>query len=250
MITEQQIFSSADSFQDIAEKIIEELKAYADHEYAERETALNGVPEKGFIGVRKPHIRLIAKKWWQNEVKYMSGADIFLLCQYLVDKNIFELRAVAFDWAKRAKKHYSPESFQFLERWVNENIFCWIDCDDLCTGAAGEFLEKYPEFISNVLEWTSSQNRWVRRASAVSLIRPARNGSFLPEIFRISDALLTDSDDMVQKGYGWMLKVASQKHPDEVFSYVMENRLSMPRTSLRYAIEKFPPDMRKQAMKK
>ena len=61
---------------------------------------------------------------------------------------------------------------------------------------------------------------------------------------------MTDSDDMVQKGYGWMLKVASNQFPNEVFRYVMKNKNEMPRTALRYAIEKLPSDKRKQAMKK
>ncbi len=55
---------------------------------------------------------------------------------------------------------------------------------------------------------------------------------------------------MVQKGYGWMLKVASEAHQKQVFDYVMENKDTMPRTALRYAIEKMPADMKKEAMKK
>ena len=59
-----------------------------------------------------------------------------------------------------------------------------------------------------------------------------------------------DRDDMVQKGYGWMLKAASQAHQEEVFSYVMQHKAVMPRTALRYAIEKMPPLLRAQAMRK
>jgi 3-methyladenine DNA glycosylase AlkD len=55
---------------------------------------------------------------------------------------------------------------------------------------------------------------------------------------------------MVQKGYGWMLKAASEAHQMEVFDFVMNNRKIMPRTSLRYAIEKMPPDLRLKAMEK
>ena len=55
---------------------------------------------------------------------------------------------------------------------------------------------------------------------------------------------------MVQKGYGWMLKVASQKHQKKVYEYVLSKRAIMPRTSLRYAIEKMPKEMKKEAMKK
>jgi len=54
----------------------------------------------------------------------------------------------------------------------------------------------------------------------------------------------------VQKGYGWMLKAASQADQNAVFQYVMQRKKSMPRTALRYAIEKLPRDLKIQAMAK
>ncbi len=72
----------------------------------------------------------------------------------------------------------------------------------------------------------------------------------MKDIFEIADILLLDEDDLVQKGYGWMLKAASQAHQQEVFDYVVRNKKTMPRTALRYAIEKMPKDLRLQAMSK
>lgn len=90
----------------------------------------------------------------------------------------------------------------------------------------------------------------MRRAAAVTLILPARKGLFLEDIFAIADTLLEDTDDLVQKGYGWMLKEASKKHLKEVYSYVQKNKKKMPRTALRYAIEKMPKELKKEAMAK
>ena len=90
----------------------------------------------------------------------------------------------------------------------------------------------------------------MRRASAVSLIIPARKGLFLDTIFEIADNLLLDKDDLVQKGYGWMLKAASESHLPEVFDYVIKNKFIMPRTALRYAIEKMPINLKIIAMEK
>jgi 3-methyladenine DNA glycosylase AlkD len=59
-----------------------------------------------------------------------------------------------------------------------------------------------------------------------------------------------DGDDLVQKGYGWMLKAASQFDQQAVFEYVMSKKAVMPRTALRYAIEKMPDELKKQAMQK
>ena len=114
----------------------------------------------------------------------------------------------------------------------------------------GDFIEQYPEYIDELKRWTESGNRWMRRAAAVSLIVPAKHGKFLEESIEIADLLLTDSEDMVQKGYGWLLKEASRNHTDEVFAYVMRNKKVMPRTALRYAIELMPREMKSEAMKR
>jgi 3-methyladenine DNA glycosylase AlkD len=106
----------------------------------------------------------------------------------------------------------------------------------------------YPEFLKSLKKWAKSKNRWVKRASAVSLIVPARRGYFLDDIFEIADILHSDGDDMVQKGYGWMLKAASQSHQQEVFEYMLKRKDTMPRTSLRYAIEKMPAELKARIM--
>jgi 3-methyladenine DNA glycosylase AlkD len=111
-------------------------------------------------------------------------------------------------------------------------------------------IAKYPRSIGELMKWARSDNRWLKRASAVTLIIPAKKGEFLKEAFEISDILLVDADDMVQKGYGWLLKEESRKHQKEVFEYVMQNKHKMPRTALRYAVELMPGELRKKAMEK
>ena len=93
--------------------------------------------------------------------------------------------------------------------------------------------------------WARSKNLWVRRISAVSLIVSLRRGQQLPLAFQIADILLQDREDLVQKAYGWMLKVASARFPKEILAYVMARRDRMPRTALRYAIEHYPPPVRR-----
>jgi 3-methyladenine DNA glycosylase AlkD len=108
----------------------------------------------------------------------------------------------------------------------------------------------YPAYIERLKKWTMSENRWVQRASAVSLIIPAKKGLFRNDIFSIADALMDSKDDMVQKGYGWLLKECSKVYRDEVYRFVMKRKGQMPRTAFRYAIEKLPKEMRDTAMKR
>jgi 3-methyladenine DNA glycosylase AlkD len=148
------------------------------------------------------------------------------------------------------KKRFEPGDMVRFRYWIDTYITNWAACDGFCNHTMGDFLETYPEYIHELKEWTRSENRWMRRAAAVSLIIPAKRGKYLEDVLEIATLLLTDGDDMVRKGYGWLLKEASRLHEDEIFAFVMANKKEMPRTSLRYAIELMPGEKRSEAMKK
>jgi 3-methyladenine DNA glycosylase AlkD len=179
-----------------------------------------------------------------------NKSNIIHLCEELWKSQIMEESFVACDWSYKIKKQYERSDFKVFEKWLDRYVNNWASCDTLCNHNVGTLIELYPELISGLKTWAISENRWVKRGSAVSLIIPARHGKFLEDIFEIADILHSDTDDMVQKGYGWMLKAASQAHQKEVFDYVISKKTTMPRTALRYAIEKMPADLKALAMKK
>lgn len=200
-------------------------------------------------GVKTATVTKIAKKYFQG-VKPLGKRAIFSLCEELFKSDYTEEAFIASEWAYWLRDEYEPEDFTIFERWLDRYINNWAKCDSMCNHAIGSFVEKYPCYIDSLKGWTKSENRWIRRASAATLIVPAKQGKFLKDIFEIADSLLQDKDDLVQKGYGWMLKEASRMHQKEVFDYVMRNSKLMPRTALRYAIEKMPEDLRHLAMGK
>jgi len=183
-------------------------------------------------------------------VKNLSKVEIFDYCEIFWKSGMLEESFFACNWAYRMRKQFVPADFALFERWIDTYVNNWASCDTFCNHTVGEFLEMYPEFLPELFRWAKSDNLWMRRAAAVSLIVPARKGLFKEEIFTIADILLLDKEDMVQKGYGWMLKVTIKYHLQEVFDYVIEKKSIMPRTALRYAIEKMPVEMKKEAMKK
>lgn len=200
-------------------------------------------------GVKSAMVGKIGKEFFQ-EIKTKKKIEIFDLCEELWRSGYLEETFIACNWSYNIHKDYEPKDFKVFEKWVSAYIDNWASCDTFSNHTIGAFIEMYPEYLSKLKKWTGSKNRWVRRASAVSLIIPAKRGKFLKDIFEIADILLLDSEDMVQKGYGWMLKVASQAHEKQVFDYVMKNKEVMPRTALRYAIEKMPKELKVKAMDK
>lgn len=200
-------------------------------------------------GVKTPIVGKIAEKYF-DEIRGRDKKEIFSLCEKLLESDYCEEAFIAFEWAYSVRKQYDADDFTVFEGWIKKYVNNWAKCDTLCNHALGSFIEQSPKYIGNLKTWTKSDNRWLRRASAVTLILPARKGRFLGDIFEICDSLLKDEDDLVQKGYGWLLKEASKNHQKQVFEYVMKNKKDMPRTALRYAIEKLPQNLRKAAMEK
>ena len=205
--------------------------------------------EVKFHGVKSAAVKKIAQKY-QRAIKGREKQEIFALCEKLLQSGYGEEAFIAFEWSYSLRKEYDPADFQVFEGWVRKYVDNWAKCDTLCNHTIGAFIEKYPGFIENLKGWAKSDNRWLKRAAAVTLILPARKGDFLDDVLEISDILLKDKDDLVQKGYGWMLKEASRKHQEEVFEYIMRRKSDMPRTALRYAIEKMPDDLRRKAMER
>ena len=200
-------------------------------------------------GVKVPVVNKISSTFL-SEIRSKSKQEVLDLCEELWRSGMLEESFIACSWSYAICKKFEPSDFEVFERWVQNYVDNWASCDTLCNHTVGEFIEMYPQFLSKLKEWATSENRWMRRAAAVTLIIPARKGLFLNDIFEIAEILLADKDDLVQKGYGWMLKAASQAYQTEVLGFVMKNKTTMPRTALRYAIEKMPQEMKAQAMKR
>lgn len=234
--------------ENIISRIRNELKNSIDEKTLS--TSQNFFKEKiSFYGVKVPTVNRISKDYFPYE-ESKSKAEILGLCENLWQSGYIEESFIACNWSYSIRERYEPDDFRVFERWIDQYVNNWASCDTLCNHTVGTFIEMYPEFINWLKDFATSENRWMRRAAAVTLIIPARKGRFLEDIMDIADILLTDSDDLVQKGYGWMLKAASEAHQQAIFGFVMKNKAVMPRTALRYAIEKMPKDLKVKAMEK
>ena len=233
---------------DVIKRLRRELRENADEQ--KRMSGERFFKEEVMLyGLTVPTVNRMAKSYLR-ELKGRSKQDIFSLCEDLWKTNYMEEAIIACIWSHSVHKDYLVEDVEVFERWVDNYVTNWATCDTLCNHTVGDLVDMYPPLVDRLKTWAISENRWMRRAGAVSLIVPARRGRFLQDVFEIADILLLDTDDLVRKGYGWMLKEAAATHQQDVFQYVMKNKAVMPRTSLRYAIEKMPPDLKAQAMAK
>lgn len=232
----------------IIQEVRSELKHHVDQEY--KRGAIRFFKETiKCWGVRTPIVRKIANQYYR-QIKDLPKTQIFTLAEELLKSNKNEEGTIAFAWIYKRKHEFEPNDFKFFDKIVKNYLTNWALVDDFCTHPFGELVAQYPQLIPKIKAYSNSKNRWVRRASAVIMIGPmARYRKYLKDNFEIAELLLTDSDDLVQKGYGWMLKVAADEYQAEVFNFVMKNKAKMPRTALRYAIEKMPAKLKTEAMK-
>jgi 3-methyladenine DNA glycosylase AlkD len=232
----------------IIEKIRFDLRSNAD-EKTKRSGERFFREDVRLYGVKAAVTHKISKDIYKS-IPDTDKRKIFILCEELWKSGTMEESIIACLWSYYLNKQYEPGDFKVFQRWINTYVTNWATCDTLCNHSVGTLIEMYPDLLSGLKDWALSAKRWVKRASAVSLIIPARKGKFLSDIFEIADILHSDKDDMIQKGYGWMLKAASEVYQREVFEYVLSKKATMPRTALRYAIEKMPAELKIIAMAK
>lgn len=137
--------------------------------------------------------------------------------------------------------------FELFENWL-DRINSWADHDGLVHSLISPMVAAKTARAKSVFKWARSPNRWHRRAACVALIRAARAKMLFPEITKLSNGLLADEDDMVQKGLGWLLREAAKFDAKRTVPYLMQIRDRAPRLVLRTACETLPVAVRKRIL--
>jgi 3-methyladenine DNA glycosylase AlkD len=137
--------------------------------------------------------------------------------------------------------------FKLFESWL-DRISSWADHDGLVHYLIAPMVAAKAARTKAVFRWAKSPDRWHRRAACVALIRGAREKMFFPEIVKLSDSLLGDKDDMVQKGLGWLLRETAKFDATRTVIYLMKIRRRAPRLVLRTACETLPTAVKRRIL--
>ena len=135
-----------------------------------------------YYGVKTETVGKIAKKYW-SKVKTLDKKDVFKLCEELFRSDYTEEAFVVSFWLPNYIDHLEPDDLSIFKRWIECYINNWAKCDGFCNHTVGDLIEKYPQISGKVTIWAKSENRWLKRASAVSFIVPAKKGLFLQDAF-------------------------------------------------------------------
>jgi 3-methyladenine DNA glycosylase AlkD len=161
--------------------------------------------------------------------------------------SVLEEKVAAVFLLEKMDAQFGDREFRMFESWL-DRISSWADHDGLVHYLISPMVAAKPARIKDVFRWAKSPNRWHRRAACVALIRGARAKVFFPKIVKLSDSLLADKDDMVQKGLGWLLRETAKYDPKRTVPYLMKIRTRAPRLVLRTACETLPAADQKRVM--
>ncbi len=144
-------------------------------------------------------------------------------------------------------RHIGGSEFDRFARWV-EPLTNWANADSLATHLIARALAGRPSMTGRLLEWTRSPSRWRRRVAATSFVPLVREGRFLTDALTVAEPLMTDQDEMVHQGVGWLLQEASRLQPERVVEFLQPWREKASPALLRIAVEKMSPAQRTAAV--
>lgn len=189
-----------------------------------------------FIGIKVPTLRTVSREFRSLPLKEVES----LLNSPIHEERHLALMILVLQVAKcdAAQRRTAFDFYLANTKFINN----WdlVDCSAPQI-VGGYLLDKSRKPL---FQLTKSKSLWERRIAVVSTQHFIRNNDFT-DTLTISEKLLNDEEDLIHKASGWMLREVGQKAQTVLEAFLDQHAATMPRTMLRYAIEKFPPEQRR-----
>ncbi len=194
-----------------------------------------------FLGITVPETRIIAKKYKDidlGEIKKIFYSKIHeeRLCALLILVDKF----------KRGDDKERKDIFNFYIKHAKQ-VNNWDLVDTSAPTVVGGYLLNQQRKI--LYTFARSKNLWEKRIAIIATFAFIKQKQYT-DTFRIAEILMHDTHDLIHKAVGWMLREVGNRSGSEEEKFLKKHYKKMPRTMLRYAIEKFPEKKRKVYLKK
>ena len=195
-----------------------------------------------FLGIKVPVTREVVKACW----KETSWEDL----EECVTSEYHELRLAALLTLVELFKHNKKQQQECIDFYLAHTAYInnWDLVDLSCYPLLGVWLlDKDRSLLYDLAR--NGKTIWEQRIGMVSTMTFIRNGQ-IDDTFAIADILLHHPHDLIHKAVGWLLREAGKRDKEALENYLQPRYKKMPRTMLRYAIEKFPEAERKQYLQR
>ena len=195
-------------------------------------------------------MRAFARSVYEAKRGVWSVDDAMTLADELITDDYLEAKSVGIEIVARFHRSFRPSLLPRWKRWLTNNHSAnWATTDSICGQLIGPLLVRHPELAERLRAWSKVRNMWVRRASIVGLIAIVRKGMALDLAYDIAQTLHKDEEDLIQKAVGWVLRECGKVDAKRLETYLLSNGSMIPRTTLRYAIERFPEAKRRRLLR-
>ena len=232
-----QITTNADKKELTARRFVERLKTLQSPEVAKAHSHLASGEEDIIMGVRMGQVFALAKEFIEMPLEEVEK---------LLESPIHEARVGAvsiMDWQARSKKTTEERRKELFDLYIrrHDRINTWDLVDRSAPYVVGSYLFDKPRNI--LYELAGSKDTWERRTAIVSTLYFIGKGD-VDDAFKIAEILLNDDQDLVQKASGWALREAGKKDLEKLLVFLNQNAATMPRITLRYAMEHLDKNQR------
>ena len=232
-------------------RIVRELKKLARPAGAfDASRYFRGAGDLGFYNVGTTAMRELARSIHASHRDAWSIEDAMALAGDLIVDRYLEVKSVGIEVVARYRRDFTPPLLPVWKEWLaNNHSANWATTDAICGALIGPLIVKYPALAARMRAWARDPNMWVRRAAAVGLIPSVRQGLALDLAYDVARRLHADEEDLIQKAVGWMLREAGKADAARLDRYLRTNGPRIPRTTVRYAIERFPDVKRRSLLR-
>lgn len=195
-----------------------------------------------FLGIKVPILRSISKKY-----RHLNFNDLKKLITSLWHEERFIALLILIDQYKASDEANRQSIYDFYVEHMNLKSEGYINNWDLVDMSAPNIIGQhlFARKRDHLRVWAYDKNLWVRRISIISTFYFIKK-NFFDDALKVSNILLDDKHDLIHKAVGWMLREIGKRDLVVEEKFLQKNYKNMPRTMLRYAIEHFPENRRKQ----
>jgi 3-methyladenine DNA glycosylase AlkD len=198
-----------------------------------------------FYNVGAVPMRAFAREIYRAQRDRWNVDDAVSFAESVIVDPFLETKSVGIEVLALFRRSFTPRLLPIWKRWLARNHSAnWATTDSICGSLVGPLLVAHPELAPRLRSWARDRNMWVRRASVVGLIPLARKGVALDVLYDNALALHGDGEDLIQKAVGWALREAGKADTPRLERHLRAHGPAIPRTTVRYAIERFPPPER------
>ncbi len=192
-------------------------------------------------------MRALARSIHAANRERWSVDDAMALADRLIADPYLETKSIGIELVARYKRDFTPRLLPRWKRWLARGHSAnWATTDAICGLLIGPLIVRHPQLAPQLRAWARDRNLWVRRAAIVGLIKPIATRTIPVYLaYVIAEILHADDRDLIHKAVGWTLREAGKVDAARLERYLRANGPSMPRTTVRYAIERFPPRKRR-----